>query len=144
MKTLKNLFLSTLVILFGVFSYAQDAMPEPAIVTLISSKNVKDASELVVDLDGDIYTDKWKKDNIVRIEIEIKANDITREVVKHLVKKGRFRVKTRQLENGSVLIYMPNVKLPAYINGRLLSEDISYKLLIPENLPVRIRTWDVH
>ena len=140
MKTLKSSFVTILVTLFVTFSFAQ----EPATVTLVSSKNIKDASELVVDFDGEIITDTWSKDAIVRIEIEIKADDVTREVIKHLIEKRRFVVRTLPLEDGTTLIYMPNVKLPAYINGNLVSESISYRLLVPENVLVKIKTWDDH
>ena len=138
MKTLKNLFLSFMLILFSAFSYAQ----EPATITLVSSKNIQDASELVVDLDGKIITDTWNKDALVRIVIEIKANDVSREVVKHLVSKGRFRIKTLQLDDGSMLLFMPNLKLPVFINGRKLTEDISYQIFVPENVVVKIRSWE--
>ena len=140
MKTLKSSFVTILVTLFVTFSFAQ----EPATVTLVSSKNIKDASELVVDLDGEIITETWNKDAIVRIVIEIKADDVTREVVKHLIAERRFVVRTLPLEDGATLIYMPNVKLPAYINGVPVSENISYRLLVPENVLVRIKTWDDH
>ena len=138
MKTSKILFASALFALFSVFSFAQ----EPTVVTLVSSKNIKNASELVVDLDGEIITDTWSKNPIVRIEMEIKVDDISKEVVKHLVTKRRFYVKTMVLEDGSTKIYMPNLKIPVYINGRLLSEDISYRLLVPENVLVRIKSYD--
>ena len=107
---------------------------------MISSKNIKDASELIVDFDGEIITQKWQKDEQVRIEMEIKVNEVSREVVKHLVTKRRFVIKSEILEDGSVLLFMPNLKLPVYINGRQLAEDISYRLMVPENVQVRIRT----
>ncbi len=138
MKTPKNLFLTILVTLFTTFSFAQ----EPATVTLVSSKNIQDATELVVDLDGEVITDTWSKDAIVRVEIEIQANDVTREVIKHLITKRRFVVKVLSLDNGSTTLYMPNLQLPVYINGHRLSEVISFRLLVPENVSVKIKTWD--
>jgi hypothetical protein len=138
MKTLKNLSLSALLILFSSFSYIH----EPTVITLVSTKNIKDASELIVDFDGEIITDTWNKDNLVRIEMEIKVDDISRAVVKHLVSKRRFAIKTELLDDGSVLLFMPNLKLPVYINGHLLSEDISYRLLVPKNVVVRIKSWE--
>ena len=131
MKTLKNLCLTTLAVCLSTLGYAQ----EPAIITLVSSKNLKNTTELVVDLDGEINTDTWTKD-YVRIEIEIKANDISREVIKHLVRKGRFRLKTQELNSESILLYMPNLKLPVFINGNKLSEDISYKISVPKGIKV--------
>ena len=136
MKTLKNLFLALFLILFSSFSFPG----EPAVVTLVSSRNIKDASELVVDFDGEVITDTWSKNSQVRIEMEIKTNDMSREVVKYLVTKRRFVVKTLTQDDGSVLLFMPNLKLPVFINGRRLSEDISYRLLVPENVLVRIRS----
>ena len=136
MKTFKNLFILLLLILFSSFSYPD----EPAVVTLVSSKNINDASELVVDFDGEVITNTWKKDSQVRIEIQIKTNDMSREVVKYLVTKRRFIIKTQTQDDGSVLLFMPNLKLPVFINGRRLSEDISYRLLVPENVLVRIRS----
>ena len=137
MKTFKNLFILLLFILFSSFSYPD----EPAVVTLVSSKNIKDANELVVDFDGEVITNTWKKDSQVRIEMEIKTNDMSREVVKYLVTKRRFIIKTQTQDDGSVLLFMPNLKLPVFINGRKLSEDISYRLLVPENVLVRIRSF---
>ena len=140
MKTLKNIFLSFLLILFSVFSFAQILVKEPATVTLVSSKNIHEANELVVDLDGHIITEIWSRDDIVRIEMEIKANEVTRNVIKHLVRKNRFHVKMEKLEDGSVFLSMPKLEQEIYINGRRLSEDISYRLLVPENVIVKIKT----
>ena len=143
MKTLKNLSLTTMLILLTAsFGYGQDAYrtnEEPAIITLVSSKNIHDASELIVELEGEIITDTWNKDSIVRIEMEIKATGVTREVVKHLLTKRRFVIGTEIQEDGSILLFTPNLEFPLYINGRLISEDISYRLLVPENMLVRIR-----
>ena len=139
MKTLKNLSLTLLLVVYSLFSYAQD---EPSLTTLVSSKNIKDAGELVVDFDGEIITDTWNKDDLVRIVMEIKSDDMTKEVVKYLVSEGRFLIKTRQLDDGSVTLFMPNIKKEIYINGRRLSEDISYQLFVPENVLVRVRSWD--
>jgi hypothetical protein len=136
MKTLISLFLSFLIILFSSFSYDG----EPAVVTLVSSKNIKDASELVVDFDGEVITDTWHKGSQVRIEMEIKVNEVGRAEVKHLVTKRRFVIKSQIRDNGSVLLFMPNLNLPVYINGRRLSEDIRYRLSVPENVLVRIKT----
>ena len=136
MKTLKKLFPSILLILFSSFSYPG----EPTIVTLVSSKNIKDAVELVVDFDGEVITEKWHKDSQVRIEMEIKVNDLSRAVVKHLVTKRRFVIKTQIQDDGSLLLFMPNLKLPVYINGRRLTENISYRILVPKNVLVRIRS----
>ena len=131
MKTLKNICFSTVLILLNTIIYAQ----EPATITLVSSKNLDGATELIVDLDGEVITDTWAKDYI-RIEIEIKADDVSREVVKHLVRKGRFRAKAQNLNSESMLLNMPNLQLPVYINGNRLSEDISYKISTPKNVVI--------
>jgi hypothetical protein len=139
MKTLKNLSLTLLLVVYSLFSYAQD---EPSITTLVSSKNIKDAGELVVDFDGEIITDTWNKDALVRIVMEIKSDDMTKEVVKYLVSEGRFFIKTKHLDDGSVALFMPNIKKEIYINGSRLSEDITFQLFVPENVLVRVRSWD--
>ena len=131
MKTLKNLFCSALFILLSALVSAQ----EPATITLTSSKNINDAKELIVDLEGDIITDTWDKDYI-RIEMEIKADEVSKEVVKYLVRKNRFRIKTQYLNSESIMFYTPNLNLPVYINGRKLSENISYKISVPKNVSV--------
>ena len=87
-------------------------------------------------------TSKATNNPIVRIEMEIKADDLSKEVVKHLITKRRFYIKTMVLEDGTAKIYMPNLKIPVYINGRLLSEDISYRILVPENVLVRVQSFD--
>ncbi len=139
MKTLKNLSLTIMLIIYSSFSYAQD---DASLTTLVSSKNIKDAGELVVDFDGEIITDTWNKDALVRIVMEIKSDDVTKEVVKYLVSEGRFMIKIKHLDDGSVALYMPNIKKEIYINGQRLSEDISYQLFVPENVLVRVRSWD--
>ena len=121
------------------FSYAQTLVKEPATVTLVSSKNIHEANELVVYLDGEIITDTWNKDDIIRIEIEIKADDVTRNVVKYLIRKSRFYVKAEKMENGSIFITMPQLAQEVYVNGRRLSEDIIYRILVPKNVLVIIK-----
>ena len=135
MKTLKNLCLSTLLVCLTILTYAQ----EPATITLVSSKNLNGAVELVVDLDGEINTETWTKD-YDRIEIEIKANDVSREVIKHLIRKGRFLLKTQNNDSVSMRLYMPNLQLPVYINGNKLSEDISYKITVPKDVYITTKS----
>jgi hypothetical protein len=94
---------------------------------------------MVVDLDGEIMTNTWNKNDIVRIEIEIKANNVTRDVVKHLVRKGRFYLQMEYAEEGTVILSMPNLLQKVTINGRALTEDISYRLFVPKNVMVKIK-----
>jgi hypothetical protein len=138
MKILKNLSFSIMLIAFSAFSYIH----EPAVVTLVSSKKINEASELVVDFDGEIITDTWHKDNLVRVEMEIKVkNEVSYEVVKLLVRKGRYRINTLEQTDGSLLFFIPNLKDSVFVNGERLTEDISYRLLVPKNVLVRIKSW---
>lgn len=137
MKTIKKISLSILFILFVFISYAQ----EPATITLVTSKNVNDAGELFVDLDGKINTDVWTKTH-VRIVMEIKADGVTREVAKTLMRKGRFLIEVKSLDEQSVLLSMPNLQNPVYINGYKLTENITFRIFVPENLIVKFKSWE--
>lgn len=129
MTILKNLCFTFLLVCLNSIFYAQ----EPATITLVSSKNINGATQLVVDLEGEVIADNWTKDYI-HIEIEIKANDLSQEVIKHLERIGRFQTKIQNLDLESMRLYMPNLKLPVYINGKKLSEDITYKISVPKNV----------
>ncbi len=134
MKTLKIQILSTLMILSSTFFYAQ----EPSVTKLKNSQNIFDASTLYLELDGDINTEIWNKDYVL-IQMEIRAKNVSLEVAKHLISKERFCFKLQALEDGSLVLFMPNFKLPVYINGRRLTEDISYQVYVPQDLKVKFR-----
>jgi Mn-containing catalase len=135
MKNLKNVLLTTALILMGLFSFAQ----EQETITLVSSKNLNGATEVFVDLHGNVQAEIWNKDYI-RIVLEIKTNGVTREVVKHLMTKKRFKISSYKKDQNSLKLSNPNIVLPVYINGRRLKEDVNYKIFVPRNTLVTINT----
>ena len=123
-----------LLIFFSAFSYNN----EPTIITIVSSKNIKKASELIVDFEGEIVTDTWNKDEYVRIEMEIKVEEIGIESIRYIKSElRRYLVKKMKVNDESVMLSMPNLKDSIIINGRILKEEIYYRLLVPKNVTVK-------
>ena len=139
MKTIKNLAHFLLLLLFSVFSNAQEAMPEPLILTLEHSKSIQNASELVIDLKGEIMAETWDEDNNIWIEIKIKSNDWTCGVVECLLGNGRFRLDLEILEDGILYLSMPGLRNNVIVNGKPLAESISIRVLVPKNVLVKFK-----
>jgi len=135
MKNSKNVLLTTALILIASFSFAQ----EQETVTLVSSKNLNGATEVFVDLQGNVQTESWDKD-FIRIVLEIKTNGVTREVIKHLMTKKRFKVSSYKEGQDSLQLSNPNLTLPVYINGKRLKESVSYTIFAPRNVLVVINS----
>ena len=132
------IFMLCSLLTFGQYN-AESGLEEPSVTTLVSTKNIYDASELVVDLNGEVFTETWNTKERIRIEIEIKTTGLSKEVIKHLIRKRRYVFKIQQLAPLSMLLYMPNIDLPVIFNGEHLVEIISYRLKVPEGVTVRVR-----
>jgi hypothetical protein len=126
MKNLINAILTSLLILTTLFSYAQ----ESETVTLVCSKDLHGATDVFLDLNGEVTTEFWDKDYI-RVVIQIKSNGVSREVVKHLMTIKRFNVSGMRINENTFELSMPNIDLPAFINGQELQEDLSFQLFLP-------------
>lgn len=141
MKTLKNQILTIMLVLSGTFFYAQEPVgqPEPATFNLVTFQNVGDSADLYVDLDGVVNAEIWDRDYML-IEMEVRASNVTLEVAKYLIGKERFCLKLYPLQDGSLVLYMPNLRLPVFINGKRLSEDVSFKVFVPKCMKVNFRS----
>ncbi len=135
MKTLKTQILSTLLILSSIFLFAQ----EPSVTSISNPQNIFDASTLYLELDGDINTETWNNDYVL-IQMEISAKNVSCETAKYLISVERFCLKLQAREDGSLVFYMPNLKLPVLINGERLWEDISYHVYVPQDVKVKFRS----
>ncbi len=135
MKNSKNVLLTTVLTLLGLFSFAQDQET----VTLISSKNLYGATQVFVDLYGNVQTESWDQD-FIRIVLKVKTNGVTREVVKHLMTKKRFKITSFKKDLSCLQLSNPNLTLPVYINGKRLKEDVNYTIFAPRNIRVVINS----
>ena len=134
MKTSKNISLATLLTLLSTLSFAQ----EQEIISLVSSKNLHGATEVFVELHGSVQAEIWDKDYI-RIVLVIKTNGVTKEVIKHLMTKKRFKISSYKTDENCLQLLNPNIELPVYINGRELKEDVNYQIFVPRNVSVTIK-----
>ena len=126
MKNLNNIILTASLILVSFFSFAQ----EQETVTLVCSKNLHGATDVVLDLNGTVTTSFWDKD-YVRITIQIKSNGISKEVIRYLMTQKRFNVSGMRVSDYIFEISMPNIELPAFINGQKIQEEVSYHVILP-------------
>lgn len=128
MRNLKTLLLTTSFILISLFSFGQDQET----ITFVSSKSMEGASNVILDLQGNVQTELWNED-YVRIVLEVKTTGLTKEVVRHLASKKRFQIEVNKANSNTLILLNSNMNMPVYINGRELKEDISYKIYIPQN-----------
>jgi len=133
MKTFKIHFPLFLMLFLSSFAYAQNQ----ATLVLGIAQEIEDAKELVADLNGAITSTTWDED-YVHIEMRIKAKDINLEIAKYLISVEHFCLRAYQFDNGSVVLFMPNYKLPVYINGEKLSEETSFEIFVPEGVSVKV------
>ena len=129
MKTLKNVSILIMLILFSSFSYAQEA----SAVSISNTQNIHDANEVYADFHGDITATTWDKDYVL-IEMRIEAENVSLGVAKYLVSLERFCLKMRPLGDKSLVLSMPNCKLEVLINGQKLTEKISYQVFVPKGV----------
>lgn len=135
MKNLNIVLLITSFIFMSLFANAQ----AQETVTLVSSKNLHGATEIIFDLQGEVKTESWDRD-FIRIVIEIKTKGVKKETIKHLIAKGHFKIASSKTSNNNLELLSPNVLMPVYINGQKLRKDISYQVFVPQNTAVIIKT----
>jgi len=132
MKNLKIFFTITALLLVTNFVTGQEADK-----TLVKSFNL--AGNTVVDLDlaGNIEVREW--DNpIMRIQIGISLENSNSNVLKALVKAGRYNLSSDE-ENGVYRVFAPGVDREVKLKGVALKENLDYIVFAPKDVLVKKR-----
>ncbi|MFT5165125.1 MAG: hypothetical protein ACI8P3_000349 [Saprospiraceae bacterium] len=127
MKNLKSISLVILITLTSTLAFTQ----EQATATMACAKNLFGATEILLDLNGEVNTEFWDKD-YVRVVIQIKSNGVTKEAIKHLISKKRFTISGMRITDSIFEISMPNIDLPVLINGQEFHEELSFQIFLPQ------------
>ena len=104
--------------------------------TLVKSFNLNGNNSLILDLEGEVNVQHWNKE-LVRVQIHIKAEDITDSVLKALIIAGRYNLLERVGEDGFV-ISSPELHKEITIRGQRLKDHITYTVYAPETVIVQL------
>ncbi len=128
---MKNIFL-VVFMFFGGISVAQQAQK-----TLLKTFNVNGHQQVVLDFDGSaVEVEKWNQPT-VRVQIQITYTNANVHIMKYLITKGRYDLKSASTADGFE-ISSPNTNKEVKINkeGTVLVETVTYKVFVPENMSV--------
>jgi len=127
---MKNIFLLVFMF-FASISVAQQAQK-----TLLKTFNVNGHQQVVLNVEGNVDVEKWNEPT-VRVQMHITYNNASVHVMKYLISKGRYNLKSVSTADGFE-ISNPNAGKDVKISkeGKLLSETITYKVFVPENMSV--------
>jgi hypothetical protein len=125
-------------LIFCLLCYLTAANAQTSSKTLVKTLDITGVETLFVDLDGEIITENWDRDNFARIQIAITYENASVNIMTFLISKGRYNLELSPKIENSFAIYQPNYKDNIQINkdGSLLIEKISYTFYVPENVKI--------
>lgn len=127
MKTIFTLFILT--ILFVQTSFGQSQK------TFVKSLSAP-TSSIAVDLEGKTEIIEWEE-SFIRVTTTIELTNFNEEILKRLVSVGRYNIETAT-NDGIMTIQMPKLSTKVTIRGQVLSEILSYDILVPEGMSVEM------
>ena len=128
MKNLKSISLALFITLTSTLAFAQELTP----VTIAYSNSLNGATEVFIDLNGQVSTEFWDKDYI-KVIMQIKAKGVSKKVIKYLISKKRFFITGKKISDTLYKISMPNINKPIFINGQEIQEELSFQIFLPHH-----------
>jgi len=115
---------------------ASISVAQQAQKTLLKTFNINNSEQVVLDINGVVNVEKWSNPT-VRVQMEITYSNANIHVMKYLITKGRYNLKSEITADGYE-ISVPEVGESVQISkdGKILEETISYTIYIPENVSV--------
>ncbi len=127
---MKNIILLALMFVAS-FSVAQQTQK-----TLLKTLNIQEYKQLVLDLGGEINVERWNNPS-VRVQMQITYHNANIHVMKYLISKGRYDIKTEPTVDGLSISHTKTLKdIPISKEGKILQEDVIYTLYIPNNITI--------
>jgi len=123
----------SLVAIMVVSAFAQQLTEK----TLVKAFNLNGNDLVVLNIDGDIEVQQWSN-KIMRVQIDIAAENVPDATLKSLVTAGRYNLKATETSDG-LQIDAPGLKRKVTLRGEELKEHISYVVFVPENVMVNIK-----
>jgi len=95
-------------------------------------------SNIAVDLVGKTKISEWEE-SFIRVTTTIELSNFNEEILKRLVSVGRYNIETTT-NNDVMIIQMPKLGTKVTIRGQVLSEILTYEILVPEGTTIEIVT----
>jgi len=131
---MKKLFITWAIILGTIGLLVAQA--QTMLVKTIAAPQNDDT--IVFALNGPVETTIWAE-NTVRIVTTIQTENTNEQLLKALIKAGRYTYKiTKNNEQETLTIDLPKQGRTVTINGLVLEETLNFKIYIPEGLNYRI------
>ena len=109
MKNLKSISLALFITITSTLTFAQELTP----VTIAYSNSLHGATEVFIDLNGQVSTEFWDKDYI-KVVMQIKSKGISKKVIKYLISKNRFFISGKKITDTIYKLSMPNINKPIF------------------------------
>ncbi|MEN0002952.1 MAG: hypothetical protein AAF798_02365 [Bacteroidota bacterium] len=104
--------------------------------TLVKAFNLQGHDLIQIELDGPVEVRTWKQ-NILRVQMVIKLENGSENLLKSLVQIGRYNLKSGIGEQG-FHIFAPNMKREVKIGGKVINESLTYVIYAPEGVQVKL------
>ena len=120
-------------------NYNATAQTEKVLVKTLRTENI---NSVYVEMSGEIEVKTWSND-YARILINIKHNNANPNLMKVLITKGRYSVNP-SAEDGILTLSSKDLETPLVFgnNETILDETISYTLVVPEGVKVKLKNPD--
>jgi len=128
-----------LALIISFSSYTAFAQTEKV---LVKTLRTEDINSVYVEMAGEIKVKTWSED-YARILITIKHHNAHPNLLKVLITKGRYSITTNP-EDGILTLSSKDLETPLVFgnNETILDETISYTLVLPEGIQVKLKNPD--
>lgn len=104
------------------------------LLTLVTTIDPKDASQIVFEPEGTLEISYWKN-AYAQITIQIPDNGFSRQQLKALVPLGIFKIEP-VIKDGSLHLTMPGQAKNVSINGKKVIGHLNFELQLPAGIKV--------
>ena len=104
--------------------------------TFVRSFNLMGAQETVLRVDAPVEVKTWAQ-SIARVQMTVGLTSGSESMLRSLAQAGRYNLKG-QLEEAQYTISVPGLEREVLVNGKALTEEITYVVFVPENVRVSV------
>lgn len=133
---MKTLLKTLVVALISCLSYGLTAQSGTQ-QTYYASLLPEESNTLFLDLKGSVEMEVWEKDYIM-FYVTVDASTSNENVLDYLKDIGRYNLQSNLSLNNYLSVSMPGIKKEAKVNGVLIKESMSFKVMVPSYLSVDI------
>lgn len=124
MKYIYTIIITLLLLTFAQFMDAQRS--------IVKSINLEGTQNVTLAMGGELSATEWDRDYI-RITARIKLSNSTDDILKRLIRLGRYGIESK-IKEGTLWLSMPKLERIVIIENQHLEEILSYEVQLPKGV----------